>query len=59
VWDAARSSTIATTVGRSRSRRGASLALDAAFENAKDCVQTLGGIGFTWSTTRTSTSGAR
>jgi alkylation response protein AidB-like acyl-CoA dehydrogenase len=26
----------------------ASLALDAAFENAKDCVQTLGGIGFTW-----------
>ena len=26
----------------------ASLAFDAAFANAKDCVQTLGGIGFTW-----------
>ena len=25
-----------------------SLALDAAFENAKDCIQVLGGIGFTW-----------
>ena len=24
------------------------LALDAAFANAKDCVQVLGGIGFTW-----------
>ena len=24
------------------------LALDAAFTNAKDCVQILGGIGFTW-----------
>src|SRR6185369_5241626 len=24
------------------------LAFDAAFANAKDCVQTLGGIGFTW-----------
>jgi alkylation response protein AidB-like acyl-CoA dehydrogenase len=26
----------------------ASLALDAAVDNAKDCVQVLGGIGFTW-----------
>ncbi len=26
----------------------ASLAFDAAFANGKDCVQTLGGIGFTW-----------
>jgi alkylation response protein AidB-like acyl-CoA dehydrogenase len=26
----------------------ASLAFDAALRNAKDCVQTLGGIGFTW-----------
>jgi alkylation response protein AidB-like acyl-CoA dehydrogenase len=26
----------------------AALAFDAAFANAKDCVQTLGGIGFTW-----------
>ncbi len=24
------------------------LALDAAFENGKDCIQVLGGIGFTW-----------
>ncbi len=26
----------------------AGLALDAAVENAKDCIQVLGGIGFTW-----------
>jgi alkylation response protein AidB-like acyl-CoA dehydrogenase len=26
----------------------ASLALDAAVDNAKDCIQVLGGIGFTW-----------
>ncbi|MCU1427458.1 MAG: acyl-CoA dehydrogenase domain protein [Actinomycetia bacterium] len=26
----------------------AALAFDAAFRDAKDCVQTLGGIGFTW-----------
>ena len=26
----------------------ASIALDAAVENAKDCIQVLGGIGFTW-----------
>jgi alkylation response protein AidB-like acyl-CoA dehydrogenase len=26
----------------------AALAFDAAFRNAKDCIQTLGGIGFTW-----------
>ncbi|WP_328607867.1 acyl-CoA dehydrogenase family protein [Amycolatopsis sp. NBC_00345] len=26
----------------------AAVALDAAVENAKDCVQVLGGIGFTW-----------
>ena len=26
----------------------AALAFDAAYENGKDCVQTLGGIGFTW-----------
>ena len=25
-----------------------SLAIDAAFANAKDCIQVLGGIGFTW-----------
>ena len=26
----------------------AAIALEAAFENAKDCIQVLGGIGFTW-----------
>ena len=26
----------------------ASLTLDAAVDNAKDCIQVLGGIGFTW-----------
>src|SRR5437763_397012 len=26
----------------------AALALDAAVDNAKDCIQVLGGIGFTW-----------
>lgn len=26
----------------------AAMALDAAVENAKDCIQVLGGIGFTW-----------
>jgi alkylation response protein AidB-like acyl-CoA dehydrogenase len=26
----------------------AAIALDAAVENAKDCIQVLGGIGFTW-----------
>ncbi|GMU79760.1 MAG: putative acyl-CoA dehydrogenase FadE [Acidimicrobiia bacterium] len=46
-WDAARAATDPT----SRTLTAASalaLALDAAFENAKDCVQVHGGIGFTW-----------
>ncbi|MGC7097876.1 acyl-CoA dehydrogenase family protein [Amycolatopsis lurida] len=45
-WDAARAAdgdqrefTAATAAG---------FALDAAVENAKDCIQVLGGIGFTW-----------
>ncbi len=47
-WDA----TVA--YGQSREEFGlavaaaASIALDAAVENAKDCIQVLGGIGFTW-----------
>jgi len=54
VWDAARA---ADAFGRDDDHdAGASLAIaaaaalafDAAFTNAKDCVQTLGGIGFTW-----------
>jgi len=46
-WDAAR----AVTDPATRTLTAASalaLALDAAFENAKDCVQVHGGIGFTW-----------
>jgi len=34
-----------STAGR---RAAAALALDAAVDNAKDCIQVLGGIGFTW-----------
>ncbi|WP_179956724.1 acyl-CoA dehydrogenase [Amycolatopsis anabasis] len=46
-WDAARAAgepgqhALAAAVGGAR-------ALDAAVDNAKDCVQVLGGIGFTW-----------
>jgi len=46
-WDAARVADDDDT----RSLVAASaiaLAVDAAFENAKDCIQVLGGIGFTW-----------
>ena len=46
-WDAARAvSDPATRTLTAAS--AAALALDAAFENAKDCVQIHGGIGFTW-----------
>ena len=46
-WDAARAvgdgaeHTLAASVA-------AAVALDAAVDNAKDCIQILGGIGFTW-----------
>ena len=40
-WDAARG-------GEFSQAAAAALAVDAAVENAKDCVQVLGGIGFTW-----------
>lgn len=51
-WDAAR----AADVGAGESGRELSLAaavagatsVESAFGNAKDCIQTLGGIGFTW-----------
>jgi alkylation response protein AidB-like acyl-CoA dehydrogenase len=46
-WDAARAADDDDT----RALVAASaiaLAVDAAFENAKDCIQVLGGIGFTW-----------
>jgi alkylation response protein AidB-like acyl-CoA dehydrogenase len=46
-WDAARAvdDGVATSLATSTAL---SLALDAAFENGKDCIQVLGGIGFTW-----------
>ena len=40
-WDAARG-------GELSAPAAAALAVDAAVENAKDCIQVLGGIGFTW-----------
>lgn len=40
-WDAARGGELSMPAA-------AALAVDAAVENAKDCVQVLGGIGFTW-----------
>lgn len=40
-WDAARGGELAAP-------SAAALAVDAAVQNAKDCVQVLGGIGFTW-----------
>ncbi|WP_424235918.1 acyl-CoA dehydrogenase family protein [Actinophytocola sp.] len=40
-WDAARG-------GELSAPSAAALAVDAAVDNAKDCVQILGGIGFTW-----------
>jgi alkylation response protein AidB-like acyl-CoA dehydrogenase len=48
VWDAARA---VHEDGNGRDvaiASAAALAFDAAFRCAKDCVQTLGGIGFTW-----------
>ena len=42
-WDAARAPD-----GSLSAPAAAALALDAAVDNAKDCVQILGGIGFTW-----------
>ncbi len=42
-WDAARAPD-----GSLSAPAAAALAIDAAVDNAKDCVQILGGIGFTW-----------
>jgi 3-oxochol-4-en-24-oyl-CoA dehydrogenase len=41
-WDAARAPESLSAPA------AAAIALDAAVDNAKDCVQVLGGIGFTW-----------
>jgi alkylation response protein AidB-like acyl-CoA dehydrogenase len=48
VWDAARAARDNDNGERVAIAAGAALAFEAAFQNAKDCVQTLGGIGFTW-----------
>jgi 3-oxochol-4-en-24-oyl-CoA dehydrogenase len=48
VWDAARAATDTDNGGGLAIAAAAALAFDAAFLNGKDCVQTLGGIGFTW-----------
>ena len=51
VWQAARDQD-AEPESAGRAEVGATvavaLALEAAYENAKDCIQILGGIGFTW-----------
>ena len=47
-WDAARAAEDGGDEGALAASAAISLALDAAFSNAKDCVQVLGGIGFTW-----------
>ena len=47
-WDAARAMSDAPQEAPLASAAAAALALDAAVENAKDCIQVLGGIGFTW-----------
>jgi alkylation response protein AidB-like acyl-CoA dehydrogenase len=47
-WDAARAVRDADNGASVAIAAAAALALDAAFTNAKDCIQTLGGIGFTW-----------
>jgi alkylation response protein AidB-like acyl-CoA dehydrogenase len=49
VWDAARAAQELADEGAPIAIASAgALAFDAAFRNAKDCIQTLGGIGFTW-----------
>ncbi len=47
-WDAACAADQAPGELALAAAAAAALALDAAVDNAKDCVQVLGGIGFTW-----------
>ncbi|GAA1966114.1 acyl-CoA dehydrogenase [Amycolatopsis minnesotensis] len=48
-WDAARAAAGGSPSQRSCAASAAlAVALDAAVDNAKDCIQVLGGIGFTW-----------
>jgi len=48
VWDAARAARDPGNGDGLAIAAAAALAFDATFLNGKDCVQTLGGIGFTW-----------
>ncbi|MFJ6459559.1 acyl-CoA dehydrogenase [Streptomyces sp. NPDC091387] len=48
VWDAARAADEAPEVRGMAAALAASTALDAAYTCAKDAIQILGGIGFTW-----------
>ncbi|MFD7427376.1 acyl-CoA dehydrogenase [Streptomyces sp. NPDC059818] len=48
VWDAARAAGEAPEVRGMAAALAASTALDAAYTCAKDAIQILGGIGFTW-----------
>ena len=45
-WDAARAGDDPS--GALATAAAIALAIEAAFENTKDCIQVLGGIGFTW-----------
>ena len=47
-WDAARCHADAPAAHSLSAAAAAAVALDAAVDNAKDCVQVLGGMGFTW-----------
>jgi alkylation response protein AidB-like acyl-CoA dehydrogenase len=47
-WDAARTADEAPSEHPFAAAAAAALALDDAVDNAKDCIQVLGGIGFTW-----------
>ncbi|WP_034276114.1 acyl-CoA dehydrogenase family protein [Haloechinothrix halophila] len=47
-WDAARAADDDPDQQAFAAAVAAAGALDAAVDNAKDCIQTLGGIGFTW-----------
>ena len=47
-WDAARAADEAPDELPLAAAAAAAIALDAAVDNAKDCIQVLGGIGFTW-----------